>query len=272
MPSPLRSKPCSARAFASVCAAAAAILSASLPAAAATTTTVPTLPSLRHLVFNFNVTVNDQTETKIEGMAASSAGGNSGGGGPGSSPDSGSRMTAGQTQKRSASSTRRGQIIVDVVAATADLGLVVDVKQESPDKSEPLTRVAITQYGVLNYDPKFELSAEEIALLHLLGRGVIGGSAYQKGDEWDIPPTGKDYTEKTTYKVVDVPSPTSEVIDETGVFQATGVHPANGIDERKNHVRPDGRGAGECDAQLASPSRHSRLLDDDRHDDRLIAG
>lgn len=258
MPLPLRSKVCSKSARASLALLVAALLLTGTPPAHAATTTTgpPPLPSLRHLVFNFDVTVNDLTETKIEGMAASSSGGNSGSS-PGVSPDSGSRMTAGQTQKRSASTSRKGQIVLDVVAATADLGLVVDVKQVSPDKSEPLTRVAITQDGGLSYDPNFELSAEEIALLRLLGRGVIGGAARAKGDEWTIPQSGSGYNEQTTYKVVDLPNTASEVIDETSVFQQTGIHPADGTVHGKitfdpTVVVPDS-------ATLTSHIRHASL-------------
>ena len=234
MPLPLRSKACCKPASARVCALAAALLFGSaLPALAATTNaTLPPLPSLRHLVFNFDVTVNDLTETKIEGMAASGQGGNSGSS-PNVGPDSGSRMTAGQTQKRSASASRKGQILLDVVAATADLGLVVDVKQVSPDKSEPLTRVAIMQNGALSYDPNFELSAEESALLRLLARGVIGGAARNKGEQWTVPLSGSGYNEQTTYKVDDVPNQSSEVIDESGAFQQTGVHAADGTTHGK---------------------------------------
>ncbi len=258
MPLPLRWRVCSKPASLSVSALSALLfLGGALPALAVTTSATPSpLPSLRHLVFNFDVSVNDATETKIEGMAASSSGGNSGGG-PLVSPDSGSRMTAGQTQKRNAATNRKGQIFVDVVAATADLGLVVDVKQVSPDKSEPLTRVAIFQGGALSYDPNFELSAEEIAVLRLLARGVIGGATRAKGEEWTIPQSGSGYNEQTTYKVVDLPGTGSEVIDETSVFQQTGIHPSDGTVHGKitfdpTVVVPDS-------ATLVSHIRHASL-------------
>jgi hypothetical protein len=218
MPLPLRSKRCSPRTLASAAALAfvATCAGTTLPARAAATPAP--LPSLRHLVFNFDVGVTNVTNRRIEGNLASGAT---------------SEVEAGKTMTSSAGQTRKGQIVVDVVAATADAGLVVDITQNSPDKAEPLTRVAIASDGTLLYDPKLELSQEEIALLHLLARNVVGGTVHAKGDTWDIPESSANYKGSTTYKVTDVAPPTVELIDVEGSFKATGLHPADGVTHGK---------------------------------------
>jgi hypothetical protein len=199
----------------------------------AAVTVPPPLPSIRHLVFNFNVGIDDLTETRIEGNAAGSRGGTEGEPGAGPATMAGSQVTAGKTNKQRADTSRKGQIIIDVVAATQDGGLVVDVSQDSVDKPEPVTRVAITQDGSLNYNPSAELTPEEAALLRLLARGVIGGVARAKGDTWDIPLTSSGYSEKTTYRVVAITAPSLEQIEADSAFEQTGIHAADGLTREK---------------------------------------
>jgi hypothetical protein len=200
-------------------------LAAAAPAAAPPSP----LPSLRHLVYNFSIGITDVVESHIEGNSS---------GGSYTDANASSAVNAGRTTKQSADTRRTGQIIIDVVAATADYGLVVDITQVSTDKNVPLTRVAIAADGTLGYNPNAGLTQEEAAILKLLGRNVIGSAQHTKGETWDIPQTANGYTEKMTYSVVDAPVPTTEVLALDGNFQQTGMHAIDGTETGKIVYNP----------------------------------
>lgn len=180
------------------------------------------LPSLRHLVFHVEFDARTVVERRI-GVAESSGSG---------------EVIAGRTAKLASEEQRKGEITVDVVAATSAGGLVVDVKQDSREKSEPLTRVVIDADGRLRYLPGTELSPEEAALLPLLARDVIGTSVRSKGDAWEVPQTALNFKQSTKYAVVDATPPLIELIDVSGAFVVSGIHPAEGTTSGKVTFNP----------------------------------
>jgi hypothetical protein len=108
-------------------------------------------------------------------------------------------------------SVTNAQLVLEVVAATADDGLVVDVKQ-MPDETSS-HRVAITLDGELLFGSDVELSQGEKLVLSLLGRAVIGPAARSAGDSWDIP-AGGSYR-GWSFHVLETPTARSEVLDAT---------------------------------------------------------
>ena len=122
-----------------------ALATAGAPAARAADPPPP-LPSLRHLVFAVEIGVKDEyekrllTTPRIDGVSRRA-----------SAKDN----QAPPPDQRTAAYDRRlkGFIICDVVAATGDGGLVVDVSEETPERAAPRMRVAIGPNGHLNYPP-----------------------------------------------------------------------------------------------------------------------
>ncbi len=100
----------------------------------------------------------------------------------------------------------RGSISVDVIAATADGGLVVDVWENASNRSHAKVRVAIAKSGAVVYDPKQgdNVTVEEYALLGWLGRGFYAAPADPPGTAWDTDATVQGVTGKNHYRVVSV--------------------------------------------------------------------
>ena len=119
-----------------------------------------------------------------------------------------------------ATNTAQGQVAIDVVAATADGGLAVDVRQ-TPGDTAPPVRVGIASNGHLFYDAKVALTLPEIALLELLGRDVIGPTVRNPGETWDIPSQGSGDEEGSSFRVIGVPSQQNEVLDMMGPTRGT---------------------------------------------------
>ena len=79
-----------------------------------------------------------------------------------------------------------GTVRIDVIAATADLGLVVDASYEGKTKQLPI-RVAIFPDGRLTHDPKLTLSPQCVELLPLLARGLLAEYGNDPGATWSVP-------------------------------------------------------------------------------------
>jgi hypothetical protein len=84
-------------------------------------------------------------------------------------------------------SNDRGTLQVDVIAATGDGGLVVDVTYEGREARQPVLRVAILPDGRLLFDPKRQLSAQARRLLPMLSRGMLANRDVSPGSEWSTP-------------------------------------------------------------------------------------
>ncbi|MBC5809660.1 MAG: hypothetical protein GIW95_02200 [Candidatus Eremiobacteraeota bacterium] len=80
-----------------------------------------------------------------------------------------------------------GTIVCDVVAVTADGGLVIDLREDGPQRKVASTRVGVQDRGqIVNLDPKQPLGEEIMVLLRFLGRNVIGAWERPAGETWEI--------------------------------------------------------------------------------------
>jgi len=143
----------------------------------------PTLPSLRRLVFEYAIDTQSVPNDRAPDDVCKSA------------------------EELAQRSAAQGRIYLDVVAATDDGGLAVDVST-GPTQATPFARVAIAPNGQLTYDPRIRLTTAEATLLRLLGRNVIGPTVRRAGDLWKVP-GGSSNIE---LRMLDVTSPQSELI------------------------------------------------------------
>jgi hypothetical protein len=90
------------------------------------------------------------------------------------------------TAQRSALTTDRGRLTVDVVAAPEDGRLIVDAAfaGATPDRS-PI-RIAISTLGDLSTDPGTPVSVAAVGVLPLLARGLLVGRDVSPGSTWDV--------------------------------------------------------------------------------------
>ncbi len=115
-----------------------------------------------------------------------------------------------------------GRIVVDILKATADHGLIVDVTENSTATSIPTIRVGITAEGTLISDAAASLTREEDTLLHLLGRDVVGPAARQDGDAWDVTENGANPKVKISFRVISATTPDGELLDFTERIEPAG--------------------------------------------------
>ena len=93
-----------------------------------------------------------------------------------------------------------GALTVDVVAATADGGLVVDTAFAGRNRKDAPMRVAIFRDGRLSWDPAKDLAPAAIRLLPFLARGLVAGREIAAGVSWVTPPPAPG-TGTLTYRI-----------------------------------------------------------------------
>ncbi|MBV8300075.1 MAG: hypothetical protein JO083_11085 [Candidatus Eremiobacteraeota bacterium] len=98
----------------------------------------------------------------------------------------------------------QGSIVVEVLQATDDAGLVVDVAENAADRTRPKVRLAIAQDGTLLYDPKNgeNLTEEELAVARWLARGFFGDHPTETGTAWTVDQSAQGRTDVEHYKVI----------------------------------------------------------------------
>jgi hypothetical protein len=113
-------------------------------------------------------------------------------------------LTGSGDQRSGASLATKGSITIDVIQATDDAGLVVDVAEDAIDRVRPKVRVAIAGDGALFYDPTNapRLSEEEIAVIHWLGRGFYGDHPTTVGTSWIVDQSANGHTDVERYQVM----------------------------------------------------------------------
>jgi hypothetical protein len=142
------------------------------------------LHPVRTLVYDLAVSVGNVRKTKIEERAS-----------PAYMPRRSSNVAPPPApQRRPASGEAssvaaidaKGSIVVDVMAATADGGLVVDFTESATGRNRPKVRFAITGDGQVAFDPKEaeNVTPEELALARWLARGFFGEHPTDRGTEW----------------------------------------------------------------------------------------
>lgn len=117
----------------------------------------------------------------------------------------GSPAASGSGDKRDTrSATTRGTITVDVLAATDDEGLVVEISEDATPRARPKMRIAIAADGVVYYDPSKSdnVSEEEYAVLHWLARGFYGDRPTDPGTSWTVDLSANGHTDVERYRVL----------------------------------------------------------------------
>jgi hypothetical protein len=115
------------------------------------------------------------------------------------------QVTMGSGQRHAAAAvTATGSIRVDVIQATDDAGLVVDVAEEAPKRARPKVRVGVTADGSLLYNPADanNLSEEEMAVIRWLARGFYGDHPTAIGTAWVVDQSSSGHTDIERYRVL----------------------------------------------------------------------
>jgi len=86
--------------------------------------------------------------------------------------------------ERSSSASDEGTLTIDVIAASADNGLVVDAAFAGKTSAQSRIRVAILPDGRLSFDPHQQLLPEAARILPLLARGIVAGRDVSVGSAW----------------------------------------------------------------------------------------
>ena len=169
-------------------------------AAGAAGSAAPSRP-LRTLSFDVDVHVAARRETPGEGIRGTLPGvpvkGRMVQGRPGGATGNGQRTEA-------AAVTTKGTIGVDVVAATDDAGLVVDVSETATERSRPKVRIVLGPDGAVFYDPKnaANLTEEEITLVRWLARGFFADRPTEPGTSWTVDQSANGHVDVERYRVV----------------------------------------------------------------------
>ncbi|GAC1659378.1 MAG: hypothetical protein NVS4B13_03980 [Candidatus Elarobacter sp.] len=90
------------------------------------------------------------------------------------------------TAKRTSSVDDSGTLTANVIAASRDGGLAVDVSFVGKATTQPPVRVAILPDGRLSYPPTAQLSPEAARIVSLLARGIMVGRDVSPGSSWTI--------------------------------------------------------------------------------------
>jgi hypothetical protein len=200
-----------------MCVALVAVLIAAGAPCAQASDAPPPLPSLRHLTFAVDLGLTDEYEKRMQSTARITL--------PGTRRSTASAAQAVPQDQRTSFYDRRlkGTIVCDVVAATSDGGLVVDISEEMTERVAPRMRVAIAPNGHLSYPPTPPLFEEEVALLRLLARSVVGAETRDIGSSWTVEDNGKGYGFKTTYHVVAHQTANDLRLDLNGEYHQDGL-------------------------------------------------
>ena len=97
----------------------------------------------------------------------------------------------------------QGSIQADVVAATGDGGLVVDLTETASGRDRVKVRFAVSVDGTVAFDPKYasSVSGEELALARWLARGFYLEHPTDPGAAWTVDQSGNGITGVERYRV-----------------------------------------------------------------------
>ena len=184
--------------------AAASAADAPSPAPAAS----PAAPKgpLRHLVFAVDVSLETQTDMRTIDVAAN---------------------RGGNTEHYTASGSSHGTIACDVMGVVNG-NLVLEVTEDTTDRSAAKIRVAVQSDGALVYLPnQGTLTEEETELIPLLAPGLLGGER-AVGDAWTYRQNAPDLTTVKTYRLTDVKDADHVSLALEESYSRTGSSPASG--------------------------------------------
>jgi hypothetical protein len=156
---------------------------------------------VRTLAFDVDVHVSARRDTPGEGIHGARPGvqvkGRVVNGRPGGATGSGDRTEA-------AAVTAKGSIGIDVLAATDDAGLVVDVSEDATERTRPKVRIVLAPDGAVFYDPKnaANLTEEEITVVRWLARGFFGDRPTDPGTSWTVDQSANGHVDVERYRIV----------------------------------------------------------------------
>jgi hypothetical protein len=144
----------------------ASVLGLSCGTSALAATSDASLKPLRTLTYSVEVTIGTIRSARVDAIGTAGSG----------------------VSNTGAAMESRGTVTIDVIAATADAGLVVDVSENSPNRSRPTVRIAVSKDGELTYDPKQgeNVTEEEDALVRWMARGFSSGTPDPVGTVWNL--------------------------------------------------------------------------------------
>ena len=200
--------------------AAAAAFTAPLAVSAADATAP--IPPMRKLVYDVTYSARTTHQVKSSGLNS----GYGGGAGEGNPSTTGSGSAS-----QFMNGDDRGKLTIDVIAAPADGGLVVDATFTGSVNAQPKTRVAIYKDGGIAADPAHPLAPETARLLPLIARGFIADRDVSPGAMWSIPAPAPAKG-STTYRVQSSDGRLARIAIE-GTWSVPG---ANGFDESDQGV------------------------------------
>lgn len=98
----------------------------------------------------------------------------------------------------------QGSITIDVLEATDDAGLVVEIAENAPKRERPKVKVGIAADGALFYDPANydKLTEEELAVVRWLGRNFYGDHPKDVGTAWTVDQSTNGHTDIERYRVL----------------------------------------------------------------------
>ncbi|HTD37792.1 MAG TPA: hypothetical protein VK669_09775 [Candidatus Limnocylindrales bacterium] len=98
----------------------------------------------------------------------------------------------------------QGSITIDVLEATDDAGLVVEIAEDAPKRERPKVKVGIAADGTLFYDAANydNLTEEELAVVRWLGRSFYGDHPKEVGTAWTVDQSTNGHTDIERYRVL----------------------------------------------------------------------
>jgi hypothetical protein len=98
----------------------------------------------------------------------------------------------------------QGSITIDVLEATDDAGLVVEIAENAPKRERPKVKVGVAADGALLYDPANydKLTEEELAVVRWLGRNFYGDHPKDVGTAWTVDQSTNGHTDIERYRVL----------------------------------------------------------------------
>ncbi|MEO6912914.1 MAG: hypothetical protein ABI182_02690 [Candidatus Baltobacteraceae bacterium] len=148
-------------------------------------------PPLRHLVYSFTFTTTSNLAISTSGISTGTGDGSMGSAAPASGV---SNFRGGNADK--------GTITADVLQATPDGGLVVEISEQAENaRKAPVVKTAVYGDGRVFYDTSQTMNDEELELLRALGRNFVDTSKLDAKNHWQITGSGTDLSVVADYTV-----------------------------------------------------------------------
>lgn len=129
---------------------------------------------IRHLVYNFDVTLTSNISQESYSGTSRASGGNG----------------------------DRGQIVVDVLAVQPDTGLVVRISENARETRSAEPAMCVT-YGNGNFicETGKKINEEEYTLLRLIGKNFVNTAEIDANRHWSYATSSPDLDEKSDYRI-----------------------------------------------------------------------